>query len=117
MNINDDVGGGGVDDDDADDDNDAEEKRWWHLKRRRRDMIPRYTTLTVKKTSLNSWRISNREEKYKCNGRTCPVLLTVSNMFRLYKQAINKRKKNKDLIYLSYSMRIREYEAFGYKEY
>jgi len=54
-------------------------------------MIPRYTTLAVKKTPLNSWRITNREEKYKSNSRIYHVLLTESYMFRLYKQAINKQ--------------------------
>jgi hypothetical protein len=91
MNINDDGGGGGGDDKDAADDNDAEEKRRWYLKWRRRNMIPRYTTLAVKKTSLNSWRNSNREEKYKCDSRIYHVLLTESYMFRLYKQANNKQ--------------------------
>ena len=42
----------------------------------------------------------NREEKYKCDSRTCHVLLTDSYMFRLYKQATNKQYKNKDLIYI-----------------
>jgi hypothetical protein len=61
MNINYDDGGGGGDDEDAAGDNDAEEKRRWYLKWRRRNMNPRHTTLAVKKSSLNSWRISNRE--------------------------------------------------------
>jgi len=91
MNVNDGGGGGGGGDEDAADDNDAEEKRWWYLKWRRRNMIPRYTTLAVKKTPLNSWRITNREEKYKSNSRIYHVLLTESYMFRLYKQAINKQ--------------------------
>jgi hypothetical protein len=63
-------------------------------------MIPRHTTLAVKKTSLNSWRIRKREEKYKCNSRISHLLLTESYMFRLYKQVINKHLKNKDLLYI-----------------
>ena len=79
MNISDDGGGGG-DDEDAADDNGAEEKIWWYLKWRRRYVIPRYSTLAVKKNSLNSWRISKREENYKCNRRTCQLHLTESYM-------------------------------------
>jgi hypothetical protein len=56
VSINDDVGGGGDDGNADDDDNDAEEKKMVMniSKTKRRNMIPRCTTLALKKTSLNS---------------------------------------------------------------
>ena len=96
MNVSHYSGGGGGDNEDAADDNGAEGKRMLISKLSRRHMIPRYTTLAVKKSSLNNWRISKREENYNCNSRTCHLLLTESYIIRLYKQAIKKYLKIKN---------------------
>jgi len=54
MNVSHYSGGGGGDNEDAADDNGAEGKRMLISKLSRRHMIPRYTTLAVKKSSLNN---------------------------------------------------------------